>query len=58
MDFGMHQAFAPDGKAEFRKPRGLRFAANGLLYSLARDEVVLFDFGSGECRGLSRDCRG
>jgi hypothetical protein len=51
MDFGMHQAFAPDGKAEFRKPRGLRFAANGLLYSVARDEVVPFDFGSGECRG-------
>jgi hypothetical protein len=29
----------------------LRFAANGLLYSVARDEVVPFDFGSGECQG-------
>jgi DNA-binding beta-propeller fold protein YncE len=41
----------PNGKAEFRKPRGLRFAANGLLYCVARDEVVGFDFASGECLG-------
>ena len=43
--------FTPNGKAEFRKPRGLRFAPNGVLYSVARDEVVGFDFASGECLG-------
>jgi hypothetical protein len=33
----IHRAFSPDGKAEFRKPRGLRFAAKGLLYFVARE---------------------
>ena len=32
-------------------PRGLRFAPNGLLYCVARDEVVGFDFATGECQG-------
>jgi DNA-binding beta-propeller fold protein YncE len=45
------RVFSPDGKAEFRKPRGLRFAPNGLLYCVARDEVVSFDFVSGKCLG-------
>jgi DNA-binding beta-propeller fold protein YncE len=45
------RVFAPNGKAEFHKPRGLRFGPNGLLYCVARDEVVGFDFGSGECVG-------
>jgi DNA-binding beta-propeller fold protein YncE len=45
------RVFSPNGKAEFRKPRGLRFAPNGLLYCVARDEVVGFDFSSGECLG-------
>jgi len=39
------------GKAEFRKPRGLRITSNGLLSCIARDEVVGFDFSSGECLG-------
>jgi hypothetical protein len=43
--------FSSDRKAEFRKPRGLRFAPNGALYCVARDEVVGFDFASGECLG-------
>jgi hypothetical protein len=43
--------FSPNGKAEFRKPRGLRFAPNGLLCCVALDEVVGFDFASGECLG-------
>ncbi|HEX8895585.1 MAG TPA: hypothetical protein VF783_19810 [Terriglobales bacterium] len=43
--------FSPDGKAEFCKPRGLRFAPNGVLYCVARDEVVGFDFVSGKCLG-------
>jgi hypothetical protein len=45
------RVFSPKGKAEFRKPRGLRFSSNGLLYCVARDEVVGFDFASGECLG-------
>jgi len=45
------RVFVPNGKAEFRKPRGLRFAPNGDLYCVARDEVVGFDFTSGECLG-------
>lgn len=39
------------GRAEFRQPRGLRCAPDGLLYCVARDEVVGFDFSSGECLG-------
>jgi hypothetical protein len=45
------RVFSPNGKAEFRKPRGLRFTPDGRLYCVARDEVVAFDFASGECLG-------
>ena len=45
------RVFCATGRAEFRQPRGLRFAPNGLLYCVARDEVVGFDFSSGECLG-------
>jgi hypothetical protein len=45
------RVFSPNGKAEFRKPRGLRFAPNGNLCCVARDEVVSFDFATGECLG-------
>ena len=46
------RVFSPGGKAEFRKPRGLRFAPNGYFYCVARDEVVAFEFASGECLGV------
>ena len=39
--------FAPNGMADFRKPRGLRFGPDGALYCVAQDEVVAFDFASG-----------
>jgi hypothetical protein len=45
------RVFSPNGRAEFRKPRGLRFSSNGLLYCVARDEVVAFDFTTGKCLG-------
>jgi DNA-binding beta-propeller fold protein YncE len=45
------RVFSPSGKAEFRKPRGLRFAPNGYLYCAACNEVVAFEFASGECLG-------
>jgi WD40 repeat protein len=50
-DGDLVRVFSPKGKAEFRKPRGLRFAPNGVLYCVARDEVVGFDFASGRCLG-------
>jgi hypothetical protein len=45
------RVFASDGRAEFRKPRGLRFGPDGNLYCVAQDEVVAFDFASGKCLG-------
>jgi DNA-binding beta-propeller fold protein YncE len=45
------RVFSPNGLAEFGKPRGLRFGPDGHLYCVARDEVVAFDFASGECLG-------
>jgi hypothetical protein len=45
------RVFSPDGRAEFRRPRGLRFAPDGHLTCVAQDEVVGFDFESGLCLG-------
>jgi DNA-binding beta-propeller fold protein YncE len=45
------RVFSPNGLAEFRKPRGLRFGPDGYLYCVARDEVVAFDFETGRCLG-------
>jgi hypothetical protein len=45
------RVLSPDGQAEFRRPRGLRFAPDGSLYCAAQDEVVGFDFSSGACLG-------
>ena len=42
---------APDRGVGFRKPRGLRFGSDGKLYCVAQDEVVAFDFATGECLG-------
>jgi hypothetical protein len=53
MDGHLVRVFSPGGKAEFRKPRGLRFAPNGHFYCVARDEVVAFEFASGECLGVT-----
>jgi hypothetical protein len=36
---------------ELRKPRGLRFGPDGILYCVAQDEIVAFDFLSGACLG-------
>lgn len=41
----------PGGLAAFRKPRGLRFGPDGNLYCVAREEVVRFDFETGQCLG-------
>jgi hypothetical protein len=42
------RVFSPNGPAEFRKPRG----PDANLYCVAQDEVVAFDFVSGECLGV------
>ena len=51
LDGHLVRVFSPNGLAEFRKPRGLRFAPDGHLCCVAQDEVVAFDFASGECLG-------
>jgi hypothetical protein len=43
------RTFSPTGSVEFRKPRGLRFGPDGILYCAAQDEVVAFDIASGRC---------
>jgi DNA-binding beta-propeller fold protein YncE len=45
------RVFAPDASVSFRRPRGLRFAPEGCLCCVARDEVVAFDFETGRCLG-------
>lgn len=47
------RVFSPSGVAEFRRPRGLRFGPDGLLYCVAQDEVVTFDTESGKCLGAA-----
>ena len=47
------RVFSPGGAAAFHKPRGLRFGPDGTLYCVAHDEVVAFDFGTGECLGAT-----
>jgi hypothetical protein len=41
------RVLSPGGSAGFCKPRGLRFDDNAVLYCVAQDEVVAFDFASG-----------
>jgi hypothetical protein len=45
------RVFLAGGSAEFRRPRGLRFGPDGILYCVARDEVMAFDFAGGRCLG-------
>jgi hypothetical protein len=45
------RVFSASRLAEFRRPRGLRFGADGHLYCTAQDEVVAFDFTAGRCLG-------
>jgi hypothetical protein len=44
-------SFLQTGWPNSASPRGLRFAPNGHLCCVAQDEVVAFDFASGECLG-------
>lgn len=51
MDGRLVRVFRPKGSGGFRRPRGLRFDIDGNLYCAAQDEVIAFDFASGECFG-------
>jgi hypothetical protein len=50
-DGDLVRVFSAAGSAEFRRPRGLRFGPDGILYCVAWDEVMAFDFASGRCLG-------
>jgi len=50
-DGQLARVFSATGSVEFRKPRGLRFRPDGTLYCVAHDEVIAFDFASGNCLG-------
>ena len=45
------RVLSPNGLAESRNPRGLRLGPDGILYWVARDEVIGFDFARGRCLG-------
>jgi DNA-binding beta-propeller fold protein YncE len=47
------RVFSANRSTKFREPRGLRFGPDSNLYCVARDEVVVFDFASGECLGTA-----
>jgi DNA-binding beta-propeller fold protein YncE len=48
--------FRPEGSILFRNPRGLRFSPDGDLYCVGRDEVVSFDFETGDFAGAIVNC--
>jgi len=45
------RVLVPNDGVRFQKPRGLRFGPHGRLYCVAQDEVVAFDFETGNCVG-------
>jgi DNA-binding beta-propeller fold protein YncE len=45
------RVLVPNDGVRFQKPRGLRFGPHGRLYCVAQDEVVAFDFETGNCLG-------
>lgn len=45
------RVMSPSRGVLFRKPRGLRFGPEGLLYCVAKDTVVAFNFEAGQCVG-------
>jgi len=47
------RVFSGQDVASLRKPRGLRFGPDGHLYCVAEDEVVAFDYATGQCLGAA-----
>jgi hypothetical protein len=50
-DARLVRVLVPNDGVRFQKPRGLRFGPRGRLYCVAQDEVVAFDFETGNCLG-------
>jgi DNA-binding beta-propeller fold protein YncE len=50
-DGRLARLLVPNDGVRFQKPRGLRFGPQGGLYCVAQDEVVAFDFETGEYIG-------
>jgi len=51
VDGRLIRVLTAENVASFRKPRGLRFGPEGILYCVAEEEVVVFDYGAGRCLG-------
>jgi hypothetical protein len=51
-DGRLARVLVPTPGVRFQKPRGLRFGPRG-LYCVSQDEVVAFDFGTGDCLGAA-----
>jgi DNA-binding beta-propeller fold protein YncE len=51
VDGRLERVLVPKFGARLQQPRGLRFGPDSRLYCVARDEVVVFDFETGECLG-------
>jgi DNA-binding beta-propeller fold protein YncE len=47
------RVLVPNPGVRFQKPRGLRFGPQARLYCVSQDEVVAFDFGTGDCLGAA-----
>lgn len=45
------RVLVPIDGARLQEPRGLRFDPHGRLYCVAQDEIVAFDFETGDCIG-------
>jgi DNA-binding beta-propeller fold protein YncE len=45
------RVLTPEPAGQFSRPRGLRFGSGGRLYCVGRDDVVAFDFPTGEFLG-------
>jgi len=50
-DGRLARVLVPKYGVRFHKPRGLRFGPHARLYCVAQDEVVAFDFETGDCLG-------
>jgi|SRR6516162_7699902 len=51
VDGHLVRALVPSDGVRFQKPRGLRSNRHGRLSCVAQDEVVAFDFETGDCLG-------
>ncbi|SAL33226.1 hypothetical protein AWB69_02947 [Caballeronia udeis] len=52
------RVFRVDRNMSFHRPRGLRFDPEGVLFCVARDTVIAFDFVDGRCLGPVIDMPG